>query len=298
MNLRGKDVHLIKNAAIQLENHDIEMAYKLMSIAYKAKPDGRHIKQKINQYKRSLRSRYSDEKSKINSLVNNREICIIPIGFRCFTKKWIHDNLGVKQPSLPFDSGFFSPFSVASLLRNPTVSMNMSSETHNVCIKTSVYHDDKHGSGIAFESSDYETINNIVKEPTTPKINKYLDSTFGYYTLNKQHKFILAHYNWHKLSDIKKSKGITNPEENLNLINSLFERRIERMFNLIKNSNKVILLFLNNPKNKYLKIDDEFYFLDEIDHIKNSLNSFKKDISIINIDNTLNAKTFLERIND
>jgi hypothetical protein len=47
--------------------------------------------------------------AKLQQLVRDGDVAIIPAGFRCFTKMRLAKTLGIRQPSLPFDNGFFPP---------------------------------------------------------------------------------------------------------------------------------------------------------------------------------------------
>ncbi|EAI5093144.1 hypothetical protein FZ734_04940 [Campylobacter jejuni] len=150
-------------------------------------------------------------KEKFSYLYENNKIAILPLGFRCFTKQMIFNNINIKQLSLPFDSGFFSPFfSVASVFENPVIKLDGG---HSVCLKYEYYKDENIGLGIKFQISSYEEINELALSRKDPTINILLDSTFGYYTLSLKHKFILAHYNWHRFADQRLSKGITEPKK-------------------------------------------------------------------------------------
>lgn len=275
--LKNKDINLMRDAAIKLEKTDLKMAHDLMAIAHNARPDGPFIKKKLFDYKAQLKIEADPEMQKLQQMVEAGElqqmveagdVAIIPVGFRCHTKRWIKEKLGVKQPSLPFDSGFFSPHSVASVISNPNIFMSLGGDDHNVCIKTEKNKDEQYGVGTAFETSTYDEINRVAESRNVENINKYLDSTFGYYTLNKEHKFVLAHFNWHPLADEKKSKGIVEPVKNLEIINGIFERRLSRMFELIDKARLVVFVFSNPPQNKYLKIDDEVFRLDDFDLLK------------------------------
>lgn len=54
--LQAQDYVLFRDAAIELEQTKIELAYSLMSIAQKGRPNGKLILSKLNQYKNKLRS--------------------------------------------------------------------------------------------------------------------------------------------------------------------------------------------------------------------------------------------------
>jgi hypothetical protein len=270
--LKNKDINLIRDAAIKLEKTDLEMAHDLMAIAHRTRPGGPFIKKKLLEYQERLEALDPEiiEKSKLRDLVSSGELVIIPIGFRCHTKGFIFNKLGVKpQASLPFDSGFFSPNAVASVLNYHKVELSFDGvgENHFVCVKTENNDDEQYGLGIKFETSTYEDINAVATSRNVPGINKYLDSTFGFYTLDVKHQFVLAHYNWHPLSSDEKSKGIVDPAENLQIINSMMDRRIQRMMELIENAKHVFFVFGENQNYSYLQIDDSVCHLDDFDRL-------------------------------
>ncbi len=271
MTLKNTEIALIRDAAVMFEDSNLQMAHDLMAIAYKARPEGPLIKKKINIYKEELERPDQDARKKLKELVISGDIAIIPIGFRCYTNKFIVDKLGTRtQESLPFDSGFFSPHAVASVLQTPHIYMSIDGvdENHSVCIKTENYKNINYGLGIKFESSTYKHVNSIATSKNIPKINQYLDSTFGYYTLNIKHQFVLAHYNWHPLSSNDKSKGIVDPKENLKTINLIMKRRISRMMDKINKSKHVIFVFGESQKYQYLQIDQTYYNLSDFDKLK------------------------------
>lgn len=268
--LKNKDVNLIRDAAVKLENLDLKMAHDLMAIAYDARPNGPFIKKKLEIYQEKLDVPDRAEKARLQELVSSGDIAIIPIGFRCYTKTIIREKLGLKlQASLPFDSGFFSPSAVASVLAKPKIELSFGGgdENHAVCIKTEKNNDNEYGLGIKFESSTYEHINSIATSRSVPNINKYLDSTFGFYTLDIKHKFVLAHYNWHPLASEEKSKGVVEPKENLQTINLIMERRIERMMQMIDKAKHVFFVFGENQKYKYIQIDSVFYDVNNFEEL-------------------------------
>lgn len=153
--------------------------------------------------------------------------------------------LGVSQASLPFDSGFFPPASVASVLANPKINMRFDDEklTHSVCLKFEGCTDSAGNRGIEFKRSSYDEINTIVTSKNIENINQYLDSTFGYYTLDENHKFVLAHYNWHEFSDKSKYKGITDPTLNLEAINKSLNKRIDRLFDICNSAKYIFFIY-------------------------------------------------------
>ena len=183
----------------------------------------------------------------------------IPCGFRClalYPESW---QVQMTQPTLPFDAGFFPPESIIRFLNAEKVEINM--ENTSPCIKTE-YYIENNILGIKFEESNYKFINNHINEngydgtPGTPG-NRYLDGTAGYYTLCKEYGFVLAHYNWHPISD----KGITDPNENVNIINNIFTRRKHRLLEWIDNAKEINLYFVETQKYMFMRVDENRYGL-------------------------------------
>jgi hypothetical protein len=269
--MNPKTIDAIRDLAVTFEKNDLQVAYELMTIAHNERPNGPFIKNKFLEYKQQLESPI--ENIKLLSLLGSGDIAIIPIGFRCHTKMMLKDKLGFSQASLPFDSGFFSPHSVASIFESPRIEMIFSDEkTQTVCEKYENYNEESKGKGIKFELSSYQKIDDIVSSKNMPRINQYLDSTFGYYTLDKKHKFILAHYNWHAFSEDVKSKGVRNPEDNLTLINEMLQSRIERMLELCHRAKYIFFVYLNQ-NGDYIKIGDEFFDLTDYSELEACLDS-------------------------
>ena len=117
-------------------------------------------------------------------------------------------------------------------------------------------------------------------------INKYLDSTYAYYTLDLQHNFVLAHYNWHELADINKSKGITSPEININNINNILNKRIQRMFNMCKSAKYIFFIFDEDQQYNYMMIDNEHFDLHNLKNLKTTVND------------VFSAQSFVTRFSD
>lgn len=286
LKMKPKTVDAIKDLATQYENKDLEVAFELMRLAYEERPNGPWIKKKYLQYQQHLNKIHEDQ-LKFRELLSNANAAIIPIGFRCFTTEMISEKLGVKkQMSLPFDSGFFPPHAVASVLANPKISMEFDDqgETHSICVKNEANKDANWGIGIKFTSSTYKHINSVAVKKDMPKINNYLDSSFGFYTLDKKHKFVLAHYNWHHFADVSRSKGITNPKENLNIINNMLNRRIDRMMEICDKANHIFFIFGENQNYKYMQIDEEYFFLNDFEKLNQVCNrSFGSKFTVCNI---------------
>ncbi|MEL0630920.1 hypothetical protein [Psychromonas aquatilis] len=296
--MNPKTIDLIRDLSVSYENKDLNIAFDLMEIAYKARPSGPFIKKKFLEYKKALENPAPIEQhAKLKNLVESGEVAIIPIGLRCYTSKMIKNKLGIQQASLPFNSGFFSPDAVASVFENPHINLAFDNElTQTVCIKTERNMDTTYGLGVKFESSTYEHINSIAINKNVNSINKYLDSTFGYYTLDKTHNFVLAHYNWHPLSDPIKSNGVTNPEQNLKKINETLNKRILRMLDMCNKAKHILFIFGDHQNYKYLQIDNKHYFLNDFDRL-NKICSKKYDskfsiisnINNVDIDQILNV---------
>ena len=282
--MNPKTINAIRDLAVTFEKSNLQVAYELMAIAHNERPNGPFIERKFLEYKQKLEMPI--ENRKLLSLLDSGEIAIIPIGFRCHTKRMIKDKLGFSQASLPFDSGFFSPHSVASIFESPRIALSYADEaTHTVCKKYENYNEELKGKGIKFELSSYQEINDIVSSKSIPKINQYLDSTFGYYTLDKKHRFILAHYNWHAFADDTKSKGVKKPEDNLPLINEILQTRIDRMLELCHKARYIFFVYLNQNGN-YIKIGDEFFNLTDYSELEACLDSkYDFKYSILNAQN-------------
>ena len=293
--MNPQQINLIRDAAVSLEKTNLQMAHDLMALAYEARPQGPFIKTKLKGYKQQLKPL-----KKVKTLFESGELVIIPAGFRCNTKMNILKNLGLKQASLPFDSGFFSPFSVASILKNKKVQLNYSQEnnsTHNVCIKFENYKDVNLGKGIKFNKSTYDEINRLAKDKNQDNINCYLDSTFGFYTLDNKNKFVLAHYNWHQFANEEVSKGIYDTSINISNINNILNKRIERMFFLCNKAKYVIFAFGEFQNYKYMAIDDDVYDLHDFNYLsETAIGIFGEKCLVTNLSEINTAKKLLEKI--
>lgn len=215
----------------------------------------------------------SENEFKLKVMIKSGEVAIIPAGFRCYTKKNIFGKLNFKQPSMPFDSGFFPPSSIASVIKNPKINLEYpeSSLTHAVCTKYERQNDSLLGFGIKFKKSSYAKINSIVENREGMGINRFLDSTCGYYTLDLTHNFILAHYNWHKRATLEQSKGVYDPCLNLKQINEIFNKRIRRMFDLC-NSAKICFFVVGEfQKYNYMMVDDDYFDLNDFTELESTI---------------------------
>jgi tetratricopeptide (TPR) repeat protein len=241
-----------------------------------------------------LKYDFVESEVRVRCLLYSGELAIVPAGFRCYTKGVFYKKYNFKQPSLPFDSGFFPPISIATVLKNPIINITMTS--HDVCEKYEKSFDDTLGLGIKFFISDYPSIDRLVSNSV--KCGNYLDNTKGYYTLDSKNKFILAHYNWHSTASFEKSKGVYEPLENIKEINSVLNKRIERMFNICKGAKYVLFIIGNTQNYKYMSINDDFYDLYDSEELSITLNEvFGDKAKVIFLDEALESENILALIN-
>lgn len=276
--MKPKLIDAIRDLAVQYENKDKHGALELMTLALKHRPSGPFIKAKVEEYRTQIQ-RNNRDAIRLTKMIKDGNVAIIPIGFRCHTAMAIKVKLGISQPSLPFNSGFFSPHSVARLLTEQKVDLNYhdNGATHTVCTKTESNIDSIHGRGIKFETKGYDYINDAAKSRDQENINHYLDSTFGYYTLDRNCNYVLAHYNWHSFSDDRKSKGITDPAINLRETSEILSKRIDRMMRLCNKAEHIFFIFYESQKYNYIQIDNEYYFLDDFSEVREVCDKFFGD---------------------
>jgi len=268
--LKPKSIDSIRDLAVQLETTDIEAAHALMVMAHAARPSGTFIEQKLRQYKQEIETK----KNHISTLLALQRIgaaAIIPIGFRCFTAKYLRRRIGLSQNTHPFDVGFFPPTSVASILEFPQVSLCVQQRSSfDICQKYENHKHPTHGNGIMFCRSSKEEIDLEVSDKSKGEINQYLDATFGYYTLDNRHRYVLAHYNWHAFASEKHSRGCTDMSINLINATEILNRRIDRMMKLCHAAEIVIFVFHNPNNYEYMQIDDEICDLCDLSDVKNA----------------------------
>ena len=183
------------------------------------------------------------------------------------------------------------------MLSNPKIELSHSDGglTHKVCIKIEVNKHPIHGRGIKFKLSSYEEINSIVTDKNIEGINKYLDATFGYYTLDVEHEFVMAHYNWHKFADVSHTKGVTCPVENLQNINTILNRRIERMFDLCYKAKLIFFVYGETQNYNYLQVDKEFYSLNDFSKLEKVMHDkFGSKSLIIDINKVNDARELMD----
>tara|TARA_B100000886_G_C20405598_1_gene484604 strand:+ start:1344 stop:1625 length:282 start_codon:yes stop_codon:yes gene_type:complete len=91
-------------------------------------------------------------------------------------------------------------------------------------------------------------INKLKDFKNVENYNSYLDNTGGYFTLDTKHNYVLAHYNWSKLSPNKRSKGIIDMAFHLENLTSTMNRRIERMMDICHSAKIIFFIYRNHQK--------------------------------------------------
>lgn len=201
--------------------------------------------------------------NRLQEMLADGTLVIVPVGFRCHTKMSLAENLKIRQNSQPFDSGFFPPEAICSLLESGKVDLAAPSfETgHAVCMKQENFEDPVHGKGIRFFSSSYEEIDRLTQDPEARDIGRYLDSTFGYFTLDKTHNYVLAHFNWHRFASQEKSGGVYDVASNIRAAGDLLTRRIKRMMNQCRAARSVLLVIGETQGFTHMTIDGRHFDL-------------------------------------
>ena len=198
---------------------------------------------------------------------------------------------------MPFDNGFFPPCAIASVLRNPKINLKYNDNhlTHSVCIKYENYSDPISGNGIKFQKSSYEEIDSLAMSRDMRGINKYLDDTFGYYTLDIEHNFVLAHYNWHKFSD---RTEVHDHSINLEKINRTLNKRIRIMLERCSIANYIFFIVEEFQDYQYMMIDNQSMDLHCFDELVNTAESlFNAQCVVSKIDHVDSAEKLLAMIN-
>lgn len=294
--LRPETINTLRDMAVKMEKHNLNISYELMSIAHAARPSGNFIRKKYEEYKNELVT-LTKEQLKLKEKIDFGELAIIPIGFRCHTKMKFRNKVGVSQESLIFDSGFFPPSSIVSIFKEPKVNLQYGDNSQCVCIKYEHHEEPKFGKGIKFQKSSYDEINSIVSCRELKNINRYLDSTFGYYTLDTRHNFVLAHYNWHEFASKEKSKGIIDPKINLQNINDILNRRIERMFDKCHKAKDIFFIHMEDQGYNYMMIDNyklDLHDFNEVLAITNNI--FEAKVHLIDVNQVNDAEELLNML--
>ena len=234
----------------------------------------------------------------LRKMIKSGNMVVIPVGFRCFAKDKIKESLGISfGKTYPFDNGFFPPVSVANVLRRKKINLtnSQSNQKHTVCLKRENYYDSVYGHGIKFTKSTYHFINSTVTNTELKNLNRYLDTSFGYYTLDIENNFVLAHYNWHKFADLEKSGGIYDPIINIQNINNTLNKRINRMFNACNKATHLIFIFVETQGYEYMIINDTHHDLKDLTIIENTVKelfSNKKKVIVKNLKDIKRLKIY------
>jgi hypothetical protein len=255
-NLSNAAIDALRDLAIALENKDLLVSIQIMTIANQARPSGITIAGKLDSYlekERSIRDFLWNE-------VSTGRIAIIPFGFRCHTKSIIERSIGLSQPSLPFDAGFFPPDAIISMIQEPIINLRIEDfSTYALCTKEDPCVDENNSKGIVFERSSLSIVDkhvSICLKAGKP-IEKYLDSTMAYYTHDEKHGHVLAHYNWHRLSSRP-----WDMQANLISINETLNRRLARLFNILESAQEVLLVWAQHGY-EFMKVDEKRFDLSD-----------------------------------
>ncbi len=255
--------NLLAQAMRHETNRDFEAACKVMLTANIHRPQNAFILGKLIRYQSTIKKMIHLQK-----LVKTGELAIVPIGFRCFTKATLEAALSFRQPSLPFDVGFFPPQSLVSILKSGDMRFPASSSgqlLHEVCRKFDNHTCPANGVGIHFETSTYQEVNSqVAKAPPNPDIGQWLDDTRAYYTLNTKHGYILAHYNWHESAPAFANSDMPDHLTQMQLINDIFTRRMERFLQACHNAKLIIFVYGETQGHNYMSIDDTAFDLTDI----------------------------------
>lgn len=208
--------------------------------------------------------------STFDELLNNS--CFIPIGYRCYTTGPLK-GLNLTGFTLPFNNGFFPPQSIASVLKtgNMDLLLDINKEPENfVFCKKLIPISDPKRPGSSLDGNSFQTITETEINEHIEKgyDNRFLDSDSGFYTLHKEHNYILAHYLWHKSS----KKYTTNYRNIVPEISSMFQRRLIRLNEMCETHKNRFFVHYNRQAYGSVKINDVEYDLTDMSILKNQLN--------------------------
>lgn len=229
----------------------------------------------------------------LNSMVESGRLAIVSAGFRCFTKIQLSKQLGVEQESLAFDSGFFPPAAVACMLENDAINLN---DCHTACIKTEKFQHAELGLGIRFEPSTYAVIDALAESPNMPGINSYLDSTYGYYTLDKTYGYVLAHYNWHRFGTGKGGR-VHNVTANIAAIGELLTKRLNRIKQKCRDATTVLMVVGETQGYRFMMIGDQAFPLNDVTPISDAAKRlFGNKCRIVSLEDLATPEMALELV--
>lgn len=190
------------------------------------------------------------------------DCCFIPVGYRCNTAQ-ILKKFKLMTKSLPFDTGYFPPESVARVIKSQNMQL--------------VY--DKHGKfgnvklceiipGGGFKTTTENKLHKKI-EDEGPSI-KLLGGNGGYYSCHTEHYYMLAHYLWHESSPIYK----TDYKNVILEVSEMFQRRLKRVNELCNTyNNRFFIYYIGVPAPvNTLTIDNVDHDLTDMSLLKNQLN--------------------------
>lgn len=154
----------------------------------------------------------------------------IPVGFRCYTSRWVRLNRS-EGKSYPFHYGFFPVECIERfLLDDREIQLTQQNTTPVI----------KHGEmshHIIFTKSTYNYINREVKKKYN---NVLLDNSKGYYLLCLDWKCVFAHYIWHETSRFNYGRSI---DQMLSDLSDTLTRRKCRLLEDISKADELELVY-------------------------------------------------------
>lgn len=139
--------------------------------------------------------------------------------------------------------------------------MREEGKDYRVCIKDEYIEDSGGSMCIRFQESSYAEIDERISHPGQPNINRFLDSTFGYYTLDTRHGYVLAHYNWHKFACGIKGDRPESSKSWLKGAEQIMNRRLSRLDTMCRTARSILCVHDKLPSLKTLKIGPVDYQL-------------------------------------
>lgn len=200
------------------------------------------------------------------------DCCFIAVGYRCFTAAFMKiKKHNLVFETLPFDNGFFPPQSIASILKcgNMNLLLDDEKEPKNFSFCKKYGEPNFRNRFLSTEGKSFQVISEIEidEQLKSGYDNKLLDHLRGYYVLNEDHDYVLAHYLWHKSSE----KYKTNYRNKIDIISSMFQRRLKRLNEICAgHKNKFFIHYHYQPYNS-VRIRDIEYDLTDMDILKNQL---------------------------
>lgn len=213
---------------------------------------------------------------KVQKLVDNGELLIVPCGYRCYTRIQLNNKLKLGE-TMPFDNGIFTPHSLSNMLKNKKIELKYPDpemKTHTVCKKMRNEED--------FELSSYEEINSEIRRIQRLKnrddswennILSVLDSSQGYYTYDKKNKIVLVHYNWFN-SKLHRNK---NRKQLIDSINLTINRRMKRLFERCGKSKNIFFVNYGPKTEKLVSIGEETHDISDQSELKETINNIFGD---------------------